>query len=66
MNTTKRLIFGILSSVLLAVGFAKAADQLDPITQNLPRTVGLPLQDSDHPISDKNPGDMNCATPDEN
>jgi hypothetical protein len=36
MNTTKRYLFGIISSVLLAVGLARAAEQLDPMSQHLP------------------------------
>ena len=35
MNTIKRLVFGVLSCLLLAVGFARAADRLDPMTQSL-------------------------------
>ena len=38
MNTIKRLILGSLSSILLAIGFARAADYLDPITQSLHAT----------------------------
>lgn len=35
MKTTKRFLFGLLSSLLLAAGFARAADGLDPMTTNL-------------------------------
>ncbi len=31
MKTSKRLVFGLLSSLLLAVGFVRAADRLDPV-----------------------------------
>jgi hypothetical protein len=36
MNTTKRFVFGILSSVLLAVGLVRAADSIDPVNASLP------------------------------
>ncbi len=32
MNNAKRLVYGLLSSLLLAVGFVRAADRLDPIS----------------------------------
>ena len=32
MNNAKRLVFGLLSSLLLAVGFVRAADRLDPVS----------------------------------
>lgn len=32
MKNTKRLLLGFLSSVLLAIGFARAAETIDPIT----------------------------------
>ena len=38
MNTTKRLVFGVLSCLLLAAGFAQAADRLDPMNRILPVT----------------------------
>ena len=31
MKTTKRLVLGVVSSLLLAVGFVRAADSLDPV-----------------------------------
>lgn len=31
MKTSKRFLFGVLSSLLLAVGFAHAADRIDPM-----------------------------------
>ena len=31
MKTTKRLALGFLSSLLLAAGFVRAADSLDPV-----------------------------------
>lgn len=41
MNTTKRLVFGVLASLLLAVGFAKAADRLDPVSRSLNMIHGV-------------------------
>jgi ABC-type amino acid transport substrate-binding protein len=41
MNTTKRFIFGALASLLLAVGFANAADRLDPMSRSVGTTVGV-------------------------
>lgn len=35
MKTLKRLILGALSSLLFSVGFARVADQLDPMSQSL-------------------------------
>jgi len=35
MKTTKRMLFGLFSSLLLAIGFARAADVLDPISRSL-------------------------------
>jgi hypothetical protein len=37
-NSTKRFALGFLSSLLLAVGLARAADLLDPLTLSLPAT----------------------------
>jgi hypothetical protein len=45
MNTTKRFVFGILSSVLLAVGLVRAADSLDPVNASLP-PVDIEITDS--------------------
>jgi hypothetical protein len=36
MKTTKRFVLGLISSLLLAVGFVRAADSLDPVLQNSP------------------------------
>lgn len=33
MNKPKRLILGVLSCLLLAVGFARAADRFDPMSK---------------------------------
>ncbi len=33
MNASKRLILGVISTLLLAAGFARAADRLDPMNQ---------------------------------
>lgn len=34
MKNTKRLILGVISSLLLAAGFAQAAEKIDPIAAN--------------------------------
>jgi hypothetical protein len=34
MKNTKRLVFGLISSLLLAVGFVRAADSLDPVVKD--------------------------------
>lgn len=36
MKATKRFFLGVVSSALFAVGFARIADQLDPMTLSLP------------------------------
>jgi len=36
MKIIKRFVFGILSSALLAVGLAQAANRFDPMTRSLP------------------------------
>lgn len=41
MNTTKRLVFGALASLLLAVGFANAADRLDPMSRSAGTILGV-------------------------
>ena len=38
MMKLKRLVFGVLSSLLLTAGFAQAADELDPMSRSLART----------------------------
>jgi hypothetical protein len=35
MNSLKRFLFGALSALLFATGFSRAADRLDPLSQNL-------------------------------
>jgi hypothetical protein len=35
MNSIKRLVFGLASSLLLAAGFMRAADRLDPMNNSL-------------------------------
>ena len=37
MKNLKRLVLGALSSLLFTIGFARAADQLDPMSQSLPQ-----------------------------
>jgi hypothetical protein len=41
MNTLKRLVFGVLASLLFAAGFASAADRLDPVTRHVKSVHGL-------------------------
>ena len=55
MNSTKRLIFGVVSTLLLAVGFVRAADRLDPMSQGLRATA------SDIVVADG--GTPPCAAP---
>lgn len=38
MKNFKRLLLGVLSSLLFAAGFARAASQLDPMSQSLNQT----------------------------
>ena len=40
MNSTKRLIFGLVSTFLLAAGLARAADRFDPMSQSLRPVAG--------------------------
>ena len=35
MKTTQRLVLGIVSSLLFAVGFVRAAERFDPISANV-------------------------------
>ena len=35
MKNLKRLVLGVLSSLLFTVGFTRAADQLDPMSNSL-------------------------------
>jgi len=55
MNTTKRYLLGLVSSLLLAVGLVRAADRLDPMVGNIsvpaPHTLGV-AQDSAEPCAD--------------
>jgi hypothetical protein len=36
MKNLKRLAFGVLSSLLFTVGFVRAAEMLDPMSQSVP------------------------------
>ena len=50
MNTIKRLVLGILSSLLLTAGFAQAAPHLDStITTSLYGDAGQPIRADDPP-----------------
>ena len=42
MKNIKRLALGIISSVLLAAGFARSADRLDPMNQDFPAVSNGP------------------------
>jgi hypothetical protein len=35
MKSIKRMMFGIVSSLLLSAGFARAAQHVDPMTQSI-------------------------------
>jgi hypothetical protein len=50
MNITKRFCLGVLSTLLLAAGFAHAADRFDPITQSLASSMHRPLMDDGDPV----------------
>jgi hypothetical protein len=39
MNNAKRLLLGVFSSLLLAAGFVRAADRLDPMSAQLSQTT---------------------------
>ena len=56
MNTTKRLIYGVLSCLLLAAGFARAADQLDPISKIARHSAhDLNVRSVDGPVAPSTP-----------
>jgi hypothetical protein len=57
MNSTKRFFFGVISTLLLAVGLARAADRLDPMSQSLRPTAG-DIVVSDGPVP---PCSLPCA-----
>lgn len=40
MNSAKRLVLGVVSTLLLAAGLARAADRLDPMSQSDRLTLG--------------------------
>jgi hypothetical protein len=48
IQTAKRFVFGLLSSLLFAVGFAHAADRLDPMSLGM----SAPVTHSDDPPTD--------------
>ena len=43
MNTIKRLVLGLISSLLLAVGFVRAADRLDPMLNTTSVSTANPM-----------------------
>jgi hypothetical protein len=45
MNSTKRFLLGVLSSLLLAVGFVRAANQIDPLTQSMGSSTATSVMD---------------------
>jgi hypothetical protein len=47
MNNIKRLLFGALSTLLLAVGFARAATHFDPVSNDVPREQSQELRMAD-------------------
>jgi hypothetical protein len=55
MNITKRLFLGVFSTLLLAAGFAQAADRFDPIALSLNRSVTGPLGDDGPPSTPTDP-----------
>ncbi len=57
MNTIKRLVLGILSSLLLTAGFAQAAVHLDSTTTSLHRYAGQPIGEDDPPPPPPPPDD---------
>jgi hypothetical protein len=60
MNTLKRLVLGIISSLLLAAGFAQAADRLDPMTQSLHSSIATLRDDDPPPPEDQPPINLPC------
>lgn len=54
MKTIKRILLGIASSLLLSVGLARAAQQLDPLTQSLGHKIEV--------CADATPG-LGCVSP---
>jgi len=36
MNTRKRYLYGLISTLLFAAGFARAAERFDPVTHSRP------------------------------
>jgi hypothetical protein len=52
----KRFVFGLLSSLLLAAGFAHAADRLDPMSLSLRGPI-LQADDPAPPCVDPGDGD---------
>jgi len=56
MKTSKRFLFGVLSSLLLAVGFAHAADRIDPMNSK----ASLSSMDASKAETLKAKGNMPC------
>jgi hypothetical protein len=44
MKNLKRLVLGVLSSLLFAAGFANAADRLDPMSEDLRSVADQPAE----------------------
>ena len=40
MKNLKRFLLGVLSSLLFTIGFARAADTIDPMSQSLSKSGG--------------------------
>ena len=55
MNSITRIVSGLLSSLLLAAGFVRAADRLDPINNS------LRLSNHNHSVGVASPCTVPCA-----
>jgi hypothetical protein len=45
MKNTKRLILGVISSLLLSAGFAQAAEKIDPLASDIASETTLQVAD---------------------
>jgi hypothetical protein len=52
INSIKRLLLGVLSSLLLAAGFVRAADTLDPVVKGAPVSASESLGFADDCTTD--------------
>jgi len=51
MKNLKRLVLGVLSSLLFAVGFARVANHLDPMSRSLERSADSTISSSPDCVS---------------